>query len=516
MKQNYRYLSKLAPVFFVFILALTLTQFLGTGGFLGQGIAEAKNTRQPIDSGKIRAAIEVQNRHTDILMRISGVVGTATGIGSDGQPAIKVLTMKTGIPGIPENLEGIPVDVEVTGMIVAFSDPMARFIRPVPIGVSTGHPNITAGTIGCRVIDSNGNVYALSNNHVYADINKASIGESILQPGSYDGGSSPVDDIGTLFDFEPLDFSSSGINTIDAAIALSSTANLDLATPSDGYGTPSSAIHSAYGAQVDIGDEILGNLVGESVQKFGRTTGLTQGEITMVNVTVNVCYECAGPLCFKCKKLATFYDQIIIETGTFSAGGDSGSLIVTNDDNKNPVGLLFAGSSEYTIANRIDLVLNRFGVTVDDGSSPTNDNSPPTAGFSFVATDLTVDFTDTSSDSDGTVAAWSWDFVDGNTLDGNTLTEQSPSHTYAGNGTYTVTLTVTDNDGATGSTSQDVTVSDGSGGCPDADGDGFIDITCGGNDCDDSDPDVHPGHGDKGKKWGRNGIDNDCDGTPDR
>jgi hypothetical protein len=252
----------------------------------------------------------------------------------------------------------------------------------------------------------------------------------------------------------------------------------------------------------------------------------------MVNVIVNVCYECAGPLCFKCKKLATFYDQIIIETGTFSAGGDSGSLIITNDDNKNPVGLLFAGSSEYTIANRIDLVLNRFGVTVDDGSSPTNDNSPPTAGFSFVATDLTVDFTDTSSDSDegGSVDLWSWDFGDGNTLDGNTLTEQSPSHTYAGNDTYTVTLTVTDNEGATGSASQDVPVSDGSGCTTDADGDGFIsELLCGGDDCEDS-PDgangipgdaddganIHPGHGDKGKKWGRDGIDNDCDGTPDR
>ncbi len=508
MRYSFRHYSKYAPVLFVFILAILFTQLLVNGGFLGQGIAETKNTQEAIVSGKIRATIEVQNRHTDILMRISGVVGTGTGIGPDGQPVIKVLTIKTGIPGIPENIEGIPVDVEVTGMIVAFSDPTTRFDRPVPIGVSTGHANITAGTIGCRVIDSNGNVYALSNNHVYANSNDASIGDSVLQPGTFDGGT-VADAIGTLFDFEPIDFDGRD-NTIDAAIALSSTGNLNKATPSDGYGAPSSAIHSAYGDPDVIGDENLGNLLGKSVQKLGRTTGLTQGTITGVNFTVNVCYECAGPLCFKCKQLATFVNQIVVETGTFSAGGDSGSLIVTNDDNKNPVGLLFAGSPEHTIANRIDLVLNRFGVTVDDGSLPTNDNSPPTAGFSFIASDLTVNFTDGSTD-DGLVVGWSWDFGDGSSLS----TLQNPSHTYADNGTYTVTLTVTDDDGATDSTSQDVPVSDGSVVCPDNDGDGFSDITCGGTDCDDSNSHVYPGHNDTRGRWGRDGIDNDCDGIID-
>lgn len=507
-----RYTKKMSGIF-VFVLALSLTQLLVNGEFLGQGVVEAKNNQEAIVSGKIRATIEVQNRYTDILMRISGVVGTGTGIGSDGQPVIKVLTMKTGISGIPENIEGIPVDVEVTGMIVAFSDPTTRFDRPVPIGVSTGHPNITAGTIGCRVIDSNGNVYALSNNHVYAISNDARIGDAVIQPGTYDGGSSPGDDIGTLFDFEPLDFKG-GDNTIDAAIALSSSGNLNSDTPSDGYGTPSSTIHSAYGDPVVIGDEAeaLGSLLGQSVQKFGRTTGLTKGTITGVNFTVNVCYACAGPLCFKCKKLAKFVDQIIIVDGTFSAGGDSGSLIVTDDVNKNPVGLLFAGSSDYTIANRIDLVLNRFGVAVDDGSSPTNDNIPPTADFSFTSSGLTVDFTDTSSDSDGSVVARSWDFGDGS----NTSSSQNPSHTYAANGTYTATLTVTDNDDATGSTSQDVSVSDGSGGCSDdADGDGHVSEACGGDDCDDGNKHIYPGHNDTKGRWGRDGVDNDCNGIID-
>jgi hypothetical protein len=71
-------------------------------------------------------------------------------------------------------------------------DPTDRFPRPVPIGVSTGHPAITAGTIGCRVM-KNGQVYARSNNHVYADENQASIGDDVIQPGTYDGGSLPND-----------------------------------------------------------------------------------------------------------------------------------------------------------------------------------------------------------------------------------------------------------------------------------------------------------------------------------
>jgi len=58
----------------------------------------------------------------------------------------------------------------------------------VPTGVSTGHPAITAGTIAARVTDGI-NVYALSNNHVYADENQAALGDEMIQPGTYDGGS---------------------------------------------------------------------------------------------------------------------------------------------------------------------------------------------------------------------------------------------------------------------------------------------------------------------------------------
>ena len=64
------------------------------------------------------------------------------------------------------------------------------------------------------------------------------------------------------------------------------------------------------------------------------------------------------------KTTVSFTNQIVITPGTFSAGGDSGSLIVTNNASHNPVGLLFAGSSSATIANPIGQVLTRLGAAL--------------------------------------------------------------------------------------------------------------------------------------------------------
>ena len=220
------------------------------------------------------------------------------------------------------------------------SMPQLWCTRPVPIGVSTGHPSITAGTIGCRVTDGT-QVYALSNNHVYADENRASLGDNVLQPGPYDGGQNPRDKIGTLAEFQKIVFSRRANNQIDAAIAWCTPDMLGNSTPATSYGTPSSTIAAAS--------------VGLAVMKHGRTTGLTYGQVYAVNATINVDYDSGT---------ARFINQIVITPGTFSDGGDSGSLIVTETGN-NPVALLFAGSSSYTIANPIGAVLSAFGVSVD-------------------------------------------------------------------------------------------------------------------------------------------------------
>ena len=78
---------------------------------------------------------------------------------------------------------------------------------------------------------------------------------------------------------------------------------------------------------------------------------------------------------------------------------------------------------------------------------------PPTADFTYAAVYTEVTFTDASSDSDGTVVAWSWNFDDG-----NSSSAQNPVHPFAAAGTYNVSLTVTDNHGANDSTAQSITV----------------------------------------------------------
>jgi hypothetical protein len=180
---------------------------------------------------------------------------------------------------------------------------------------------------------------------VYANENRARIGDNVLQPGRYDGGVNPSDAIGTLTAFCPIRFDGTA-NTMDAAIARCSTAKLGRGTPPGGYGVPKAVPFSPY--------------VGMPVQKYGRTTGLTYGKVYALNATIKVAYS-AGT--------ALFTKQLIITPGTFSGAGDSGSLIVTRNANPTynarPVGLLFAGSSSYTIANPITPVLYYFGVNID-------------------------------------------------------------------------------------------------------------------------------------------------------
>jgi subtilisin family serine protease len=88
------------------------------------------------------------------------------------------------------------------------------------------------------------------------------------------------------------------------------------------------------------------------------------------------------------------------------------------------------------------------------GTSSPPANAAPTASFTYSCTNLSCSFTDTSTDSDGSISSRSWNFGDG-----STSTATNPSKTYATAGTYTVSLTVTDNGGATNSTSKSVTVS---------------------------------------------------------
>ena len=307
-------------------------------------------------------ALQVQELVTDEWLELDGVVGTAIGVDGQGRAVLKVFLESPGVATFPRFM-GVEIVPEVTGPFTALpsgpesaeaeaadpraADPKTPFPRPVPIGVSTGHPDVTAGTIGARATDG-AQVFALSNNHIVAAVNGGREGDVLLQPGTADGGRNPDDAIGSLYDFEPLHFCqllSCPLNRIDAAIALTTPENLGNETPEGGYGKPRPWTH-----EPELGLE---------VQKYGRTTGHTVGRITGVNATIDVRYR---------NGMARFEDQIVISGNGFSAGGDSGSLVVTKGvllRDRRPVGLLFAGSPTSTLANPIDLVLDRFGISID-------------------------------------------------------------------------------------------------------------------------------------------------------
>jgi len=340
-------------------------------GLLGTGIANAQGSQGSQEAGAaapgLERALQVHASRSEALFRNPRVVATGVGTNAAGKPIIRVYLESGGPEGIPAAVDGLPVEVSVSGRIVArrgacdneHADPSAcrpqqpkappgagvatdRYDRPVPIGVSTGHTNITAGTIGCRVQVGCHN-YALSNNHVFADEGAAAIGDDVLQPGPFDGGDALADIIGTLYDFEPIVFSTSANNIMDAAITRVTTSEVGTATLPAGYGLPRSN-------PVDA----VPNM---DVMKFGRTTGFTTGRVDSIGATTLVGYD---------NGTARFVNQIIIRPGPFSDGGDSGSLIVVEggSDDRRPVGLLFAGSNSITIANPIGPVLARFGATI--------------------------------------------------------------------------------------------------------------------------------------------------------
>lgn len=310
---------------------------------------------------------------------LANVVGLAEGVKwkngkPTGEPALIVLVthkLEKGQVGskdlVPPKLGVMQTDVLVVGFPFAGGDAepsgtgiqtLAKRVRPVQGGYSVGHKNITAGTIATCVYDilPGGSVsppthgvgipskfYILSNNHVLANSNAGSPGDAVLQPGPYDGGSDPADRIAALTRFIPITFNpptplAGHNNLVDCAIAEGQFHDLNRLIYWNGH-------VRGWRRKANV-------TVGMLVKKTGRTTNFTTGRITAINATIDVGYG-GG-------KVARFKDQIV--TTNMSAGGDSGSLVLTLDNVA--VGLLFAGSSTSMIANQIENVRSLLRVEV--------------------------------------------------------------------------------------------------------------------------------------------------------
>lgn len=211
-------------------------------------------------------------------------------------------------------------------------------VRPLRPGLSIAHEAVSAGTLGGFVVRGD-DTYILSNHHVLVG-DSGQVGDAVLQPGPHDGGALPDDRAGELAHYVEL---AAGQNaTVDAALASIDDEEVDLAYP----------------AGVLTGTGVVSG--GEEVEKVGRTTGITRGRVTAI--------ELDGVLVDFGPGYGTlsFDGQIEVESsgdGSFSEGGDSGSVVYLPEDLE-AIGLLFAGSDQggsnglgVTFLNPIDTVL---------------------------------------------------------------------------------------------------------------------------------------------------------------
>lgn len=309
-----------------------------------------------------------------------------------------------------EGNRDVPTDVIEVGEIRALNREHREEYRPVLPGTSLGHFDITAGTLGLVVL-KNGVPFILSNNHVIANTNDADIGDAIYQPGPADGGKAK-DTVAELSDFVEISFVGENLvdcalaritldldegdnePPVDPEPPVEPEPPVDPEPPKEDkkdiieklFERIENFFRKLFGRwrkkrkqeaqKVEIksvrhvdplavkGTDFtnqpfnmetpitrqLGTVdVGDYLQKSGRTTGFTEGEVLAIDAVVNVSYDSG---------VARFEDQLLCSY--MSKGGDSGSAVF--DENGNLVGLLFAGSATVTICNKIQDVFDALGI----------------------------------------------------------------------------------------------------------------------------------------------------------
>lgn len=284
------------------------------------------------DNNIIGAAFGRRTAQGEITNEPALVIYVAKKIPQKFIPLSRLLPRKMFIGG-----DCVAVDVVETGPLYPLSFTARE--RPATAGDSiiNASDEVAAGTLGALVIDNTDKSQCiLSNNHVMARQNAASLGEKIIQPGSYDAGSSPADDIATLKRFVTINATG---NTVDCALAqIMEGAVIDQVhnniIPVASADHPAVGLLFAGGCNLTVMnpiDQVLNQLnisfpsgnnatvsaeIGMNVEKVGRTSEYTSSTVQGIDATVTIGYNFGN---------ATFDHQIT--TSWMSDPGDSGSLV---------------------------------------------------------------------------------------------------------------------------------------------------------------------------------------------
>jgi hypothetical protein len=309
------------------------------------------------------------------LVQATSVTYVVASVGTSAKAEAAVLLNPSGVVSNPANHQ-------------------AQLAAPMQLGSSGGNNNdfdahgntITdccSGTIGSLIQDGLGRQYMLSNNHVLARSDHAAIGDAIVQPGLIDNNCTPNGDgpgtvpVGALTAWLPL---RSATTNADAAIAQVSSHSVDSAGNILELGNRQrdGSLAAAPPGISSTGGKGKPATLQLHVAKSGRTTGLTCGGVTALDVDVSVDYyrDCAETKPYLTK---TFTNQVAVSGDRFSDAGDSGALLV-DTANAEPVALFFAGGTDAAgvgqgMANPVTDVLNE--LDAQSGSA---------ANYTFVGT----------------------------------------------------------------------------------------------------------------------------------
>src|SRR5208282_2124273 len=232
--------------------------------------------------------------------------------------------------------------------------------EPIKLGTSGGNINDANGNYCCSgtlgsLVTRNGTLYILSNNHVLAKSDTGIAGDPITQPGLIEVNcqSTSTHTVANLSEF--FNLQTGPIPKIDAALAqavsgaVDTSGNILLLGSTLTNGIPNPGPPTSGTGLTPV--QATGTPYNGAVAKSGRTTGLTCSTIIGTNVASSVDYyaHCGDT---NAAFTVNYTDLISVNGGDFSATGDSGSLIVTQDTAE-AVALLFAGSDTDTVGNPI-------------------------------------------------------------------------------------------------------------------------------------------------------------------